>query len=84
MAAAKLRVKYVKFLIAALLFFLTFPILFAEQYEDSFVNMESTVAVDAVRRYLPVYLSELFNINDYILFANGGWDVTPQLPQGVE
>ncbi|MFH1367486.1 MAG: hypothetical protein ABII64_00020 [Elusimicrobiota bacterium] len=26
------------------------------------------------RRPLPVYISELSNINDYTLFANGGWD----------
>jgi hypothetical protein len=36
-------------------------------------EIESQVP-DAVHPPLPVYLSELSNINDYTLFANNGWD----------
>ena len=34
----------------------------------------STVNYIVSQRPLPVYLSALSNLNDYSLFANGGWD----------
>jgi hypothetical protein len=36
--------------------------------------VSSTVSYNVSQKPLPVYLSTLTNLNDYSLFANGGWD----------
>ena len=45
-----------------------------QNMDDSEEYVDEDEPVAAIRRPLPVYLSQLSNLNDYCIFANGGWD----------
>lgn len=65
----KLHCLYKAFLVCVLLMNCLSPASGQEQQANGTVNISATQACS-----LPVYIAELSNINDYTLFANGGWN----------